>query len=78
MNTAIVNLRRIVLGVEVAPGERVELAARKREHEPRRALWGRPGSIIAPVGLGHRRAHQPRTDREDEHAAPAELGGEHL
>jgi hypothetical protein len=39
--------RRIVLSVEVAPGERVELAGRNRQHEPRRALRGRPGSVVA-------------------------------
>ena len=40
-------LRRVVLGVEVAAGERVELARREREHERGRALRRRPRRVVA-------------------------------
>ena len=39
---------------------------------------GRPRGIVAPAGLGHRRAHEPRADREDEDVARRELRREDL
>src|SRR5215470_13023290 len=55
----------IVLGVQIATGEGVELAARKRDDETRRALRRRPRRIVGEAPR-HLRLHEPWADREDE------------
>src|SRR6185437_5652866 len=67
----------VVLGVQVAPGERVVAAARKLADEVGGALRRRPRRIVAEA-RGHRRAYESGADREHEDVLRCELQREEL
>src|SRR2546430_9370314 len=54
--------------MEVPPAQAIEPTACQGANEPRRALGRGPGRVVRE-SAGHLGADEPRTDREDRHAA---------